>query len=63
MYFLNIYVKTNWDPFYFVSWEETPEWFIQLIGIGFLKIMCYFLSVLVSKDAFCVCKTYYYPVR
>ena len=54
MYFLNIYVKTNWDPFYFVSWEETPEWFIQLIRIGFLKVMLLFVRIGIKRCFLCV---------
>ena len=49
MYFLNIYLKSNWGPCYFVLWEETSEWFIQIIGIGFLKMMLLFVRVGIKR--------------
>ena len=50
MYFLNVYLKSNWGPFYFVLWGETSEWFIQIIGIGFLNLMLIFARIGI-KDA------------
>ena len=49
MYFLNIYVTSNWGLFYFVLWEETSEWFIQLIGIGFLKMMLLLVCIGIKR--------------
>ena len=50
MYFLNVYLKSNWGPCYFVLWGETSEWFIQIIGIGFLNLMLIFARIGI-KDA------------